>query len=176
MSAASLSMPYVGFGCANTSLAPDGVRSFTSQDIADAVAEVLRQGCPHVDCAALYGNQPEIGATAFATLTPARRAALWVTSKLWLTNFAAAHVRPALVDTLGALHLGYLDLYIMHAPVGLQHVGIPLPADSTPRGAAGDAVLSGVPHAETWTALGACADEVRKTPCWPRSWTNCSLL
>ena len=49
----------------------------------------------------------------------------WVTSKLWLTNFGAAHVRPALEETLHSLQLASrgLDLYIMHAPVGLRHVG-----------------------------------------------------
>ena len=39
------------------------------------------------------------------------------------------------------------------ASVGLRHVGIPLPADSTPKDATGDAELSGVPHAETWAAM-----------------------
>jgi alcohol dehydrogenase (NADP+) len=153
------SMPYVGCGCANTS-EQAGARVFTAADVAVSIEVALQLGFTHIDCAPLYGNQPEIGETAFASLSATRRAETWITSKLWLTNFGAEHVRPALLETLESLQLDYLDLYLMHAPVALQHVGIPFTKEeSTPRDDAGNALLSGVPHSETWPALEACVAE-----------------
>jgi alcohol dehydrogenase (NADP+) len=133
---------------------------FTAQDVANSIETALELGFTHIDCAPLYGNQHEIGETALSSLSNERRKEIWITSKLWLTNFDAQHVRPALIETLQALQLDYLDLYLMHAPVALQHVGIPFAKeDSTPRDAAGNALLSGVPHSETWRALEACVQE-----------------
>jgi alcohol dehydrogenase (NADP+) len=152
-------MPWVGCGCANTS-ERDGERMFTAQDVAGSIKTALELGFTHIDCAPLYGNQHEIGETAFASLSSEHRGEIWITSKLWLTNFEAQHVRPALIETLQSLRLSYLDLYLMHAPVGLQYVGIPFAkGDSTPRDAVGNALLSGVPHSETWRALEACVEE-----------------
>ena len=88
---AHLEMPVVGFGCANSG----GGRG--AQDVADGVKQALDCGCAHIDCAPRYYNQPEVGATAFAPLTAQQRAETWITSKLWLTNFAEEHVKPALV-------------------------------------------------------------------------------
>ena len=152
-------MPWVGCGCANSSQR-GGERVFTAQDVASSIGTALELGFPHIDCAPLYGNQPEIGETAFASLSSEHRAKVWITSKLWLTNFEARHVRPALIESLQSLRIDYLDLYLMHAPVALRHVGIPFAReDSTPRDAAGNALLSGVPHSETWRALEACVAE-----------------
>ena len=152
-------MPWVGCGCANTSERA-GERVFTAGDVASSIQMALELGFTHIDCAPLYGNQREIGEAAFASLGRERRSKLWITSKLWLTNFAAEHVRPALVETLESLKLDYLDLYLMHAPVALQHVGIPFSKEnSTPRDSAGNAILSGVPQSTTWKALEACVEE-----------------
>ena len=137
-------MPRLGLGTASAGASAAGV--------GEAVAEALARGFTHVDCAPLYGNQAEIGARAFASLSSEARAAVWITSKLWLTNFAGERVRPACEHTLAELQLGYLDLYLMHAQAGLAHTGIP-PAESTPKDADGNAIPSGVPNAETWRAL-----------------------
>jgi|EP01049_Picozoa_sp_SAG25_P006206 alcohol dehydrogenase (NADP+) len=137
-------LPYVGLGTAG------GGASASS--VGNTVAAAIARGVQHVDCAPLYGNQAEIGTRAFAGLSPSRRAAVWVTSKLWLTNFGKVHVRPACEHTLRELQLDYLDLYLMHAQVALAHTGIP-PATNTPKDVAGNALTSGVPNAETWHEL-----------------------
>ena len=89
-------MPAIGFGTANN-IAPAAA-------VGAAVREALGQGYTHFDCAPLYNNQSAIGC-AFAQLGTAERERIWVTSKLWPTNFAAEHVRPACLHTLGELQL-----------------------------------------------------------------------
>ena len=50
------------------------------------------------------------------------------------------------------MQLEYLDLYLLHAPVALEHTGIPF-TESTPRDAAGNAKTSRVPLSATWKAM-----------------------
>ncbi|NBQ22123.1 MAG: aldo/keto reductase, partial [Synechococcaceae bacterium WB6_3B_236] len=91
-------------------------------EVGAAVLTALELGYRHLDCAAIYGNEPEIGkalAKAFASGL-LRREELWVTSKLWNDAHAPADVRPALAKTLSDLGLEQLDLYLMHWPVALR--------------------------------------------------------
>mmetsp|Transcript_34064 Transcript_34064/g.83510 ORF Transcript_34064/g.83510 Transcript_34064/m.83510 type:complete len:359 (+) Transcript_34064:1-1077(+) len=93
-----------------------------------AVYEALRVGYRHVDCAAIYGNEAEVGAglrRAFADGVCAR-ADVFVTSKLWNTCHAPDAVAPALERTLGALGLDYVDLYLVHWPFAMAR-DAPLP-------------------------------------------------
>lgn len=124
-----------------------------------AVREALRLGYRHLDCAAIYGNEQEIGAALAAALeaeggAPAlRRDGLWITSKLWNDAHAAADVRPALLATLRALRLDALDLYLIHWPV-VHRRGV-----RGPQSAADLLPLERVPLRETWAALEELVDE-----------------
>jgi len=97
-------------------------------EVGAAVRTALELGYRHLDCAAIYGNEREIGAAlgqAFAAGV-LRREELWVTSKLWNDSHAPGDVRPALARTLADLGLEQLDLYLMHWPVALRPgVGLP---------------------------------------------------
>jgi len=73
-------------------------------------------GYRHIDCAAIYGNEREIG-VAFETVFNSGtlpREKVFITSKLWDTEHARADVRAACEATLRDLRLDYLDLYLMH--------------------------------------------------------------
>ena len=73
-------------------------------------------GYRHVDCAAIYENEKEIG-EAFGSVFGSdllRREEVFITSKLWDTEHARADVRAACEATLRDLRLDYLDLYLMH--------------------------------------------------------------
>jgi alcohol dehydrogenase (NADP+) len=93
-----------------------------------AVREAIRIGYRHIDCAAAYGNETEIGNALRDALRDGdvTRKELWITSKLWCADHGRSNVRPALEKTLQDLGLSYLDLYEIHWPIPLKRgVGIP---------------------------------------------------
>mmetsp|Transcript_14476 Transcript_14476/g.24761 ORF Transcript_14476/g.24761 Transcript_14476/m.24761 type:complete len:298 (-) Transcript_14476:35-928(-) len=97
---------------------PLGFGSWKSEPgkVGDAITIALKAGYRHIDCAALYGNEAEIG-KAFADAFKngiVKREELWVTSKLWNTDWH--DVESAVKKTLKDLQLEYLDLYLVHTP------------------------------------------------------------
>jgi D-xylose reductase len=143
---AAAAIPKVGFG--TWKLARD--------TCAAAVLGAIRAGYRHLDCAADYGNEAEVGAGIRAAIAEGlvARGDLWVTSKLWNTCHAPQHVRPAFERTLGDLGLEYLDLYLVHFPIAMAFVPFEekYPAES-PRDAAGKVRFARVPMHATWGAL-----------------------
>lgn len=88
-------------------------------EVFNAVKEAVKIGYRHIDCAAIYGNEAEIGKAiaeliAEGTVT---REELWITSKLWNNAHGQDNVMPALQKTLADLQLEYLDLYLIHWPI-----------------------------------------------------------
>ena len=114
-----------------------------------AVRAAIEVGYRHIDCAAIYGNQAEIGAALASCFDDGlvRREDLWITSKLWNDRHAPEDVVPALEETLSDLGLEQLDLYLVHWPI-VQHKGrlIPESADDFRS-------LDDVPLAATWAAM-----------------------
>ncbi len=129
------------------------------QSAAPALVEnAVRVGYRHFDCASDYGNEAEVGIglqNVFRSAT-ARREDLWITSKLWNTNHAPEHVRPACERSLRDLKLDYLDLYLIHFPIALEYV----PEKRYPAGWFADPDApeprmkpARVPISETWRAM-----------------------
>ena len=85
------------------------------------VEQALLAGYRHIDCAAGYANEAEIGQslTKCFEANVVKREDVFITSKLWNSKHAPADVRPALEQTLRDLKLDYLDLYLIHWPVAL---------------------------------------------------------
>ncbi|MGB8332259.1 MAG: aldo/keto reductase [Polyangiales bacterium] len=114
-----------------------------------AVRCAIEVGYRHIDCAAIYQNEEEVGRAlqdAFRA-GDARRDEVWVTSKLWNDSHAPEHVRPALETSLRRLQLDRLDLYLIHWPVALRR-GVALP-----RGPEDFIPLSELPLESTWEAM-----------------------
>lgn len=118
-------------------------------EVGAAVREALRIGYRHLDCAAIYGNEAEVGAALAASFDEGEvsRDELWVTSKLWNNRHAAADVQPALEQTLADLRLDHLDLYLIHWPVALRRDVV------SPSGPADFLPLAELPLSETWRAM-----------------------
>ena len=118
-------------------------------EVYDAVQEAIRVGYRHIDCAPIYGNEPEVGAALADAFQdgPVTRDDVWITSKLWNDAHAPEDVRPALEDTLRDLNLEAIDLYLMHWPVA-QKPGVSMPSSPD------DFVsLDEIPLSETWAAM-----------------------
>jgi len=97
-----------------------GLGTWKSQpgQVQAAVAHAIKSGYRHIDCAAVYGNEKEVGEGI--KLGGVDRSELFITSKLWNTKHNPEDVEPACRETLADLGLDYLDLYLIHWPVAFE--------------------------------------------------------
>ncbi|CAJ1329380.1 unnamed protein product [Effrenium voratum] len=149
----AMTMPAVGLGCWK---AEKGVTE-------EVVYNAIKVGYRHIDSAADYGNETEVGAGIRRAIADelCTRSDLWVTSKLWNTYHHREHVPMACQRTLDDLGLDYLDLYLIHFPISLAFVPFEErypPEWTDKRGNAGHLVLDPVPYRETWEAMEALQD------------------
>ncbi|WP_120523060.1 aldo/keto reductase [Arthrobacter celericrescens] len=103
-------MPILGFG----------VFQIPAEETQAAVEAALEAGYRHPDTAASYGNEPAVGAAIKAS--GIAREELFVTTKLWIQHAPAGSVyddsKRAFRNSLDRLGLDYLDLYLIHQPLG----------------------------------------------------------
>jgi len=100
-------MPILGFG----------VYQVPAEDTEKAVSEALAVGYRHLDTAAAYGNEKAVGRAIAASRIP--RDQLFVTTKLWIQDAPVeANTKGAFEASLQRLGLDYLDLYLIHQPLG----------------------------------------------------------
>jgi alcohol dehydrogenase (NADP+) len=113
---------YTGAKIPAIGLGTFGSDRFTASEIAEAVLGAAEIGYRHFDCAAVYGNEKEIGASFQKIIKSGiTRKELWITSKLWNNKHAEEDVVPTCKKTLDDLQLDYLDLYLIHWPFPNHH-------------------------------------------------------
>ena len=98
-------MPEIGFG---TWKAPTG------KVTVEAVKAAIECGYTHIDCAAIYGNEKEVGLGIKESNVDRKN--LFITSKLWNDVRGYQETIDAFNQTLSDLQLDYLDLYLIHWP------------------------------------------------------------
>ncbi|MBF8969991.1 MULTISPECIES: aldo/keto reductase [unclassified Streptococcus] len=81
-----------------------------------AVKEALEVGYRHIDTAQAYFNEAEVGQAIKDSGIP--REEIFVTSKLWIQDFAYETAKATIDTTLEKMGLDYLDLYLLHQPYG----------------------------------------------------------
>ncbi|RIP34007.1 aldo/keto reductase [Staphylococcus gallinarum] len=102
-------MPILGLGT---------FRVDNSDQCKAAVKHAIESGYRHIDTAMIYENEEKVGEGIAEALksTGLERSELFITSKLWLSDYGRNNVAEAYATSLKKLGLDYLDLYLMHWP------------------------------------------------------------
>ncbi len=85
-----------------------------------AVTEAIAAGYRLIDTAAAYYNEEAVGAAIAKSNVP--REKLFITTKLWVQDASYEAAQKAIDTSLQKLGLNYLDLYLIHQPMG-DYVG-----------------------------------------------------
>jgi len=100
-------MPILGFGVFQVKDLEECERS-----VIDAIATGYRL----IDTAASYGNEEAVGKAIKRSGVP--REDLFITTKLWIQSDGYNGTKRAFENSLKRLQLDYVDLYLMHQPLG----------------------------------------------------------
>lgn len=125
-------------------------------------------GYRHIDAAQVYMNQEQVGAAIRRAIQTCgvRREELWVTSKIWMTDFHPDHLPSAVDRILRELAVDYVDQLLLHWPLpyGKAPPGCPpaCPEEFAgtddamrPRGRDGELVYGDTSLSDTWRSLEA---------------------
>jgi 2,5-diketo-D-gluconate reductase A len=99
-------MPVLGFG----------VYQIPAEQTEQAVTDALAAGYRSLDTAAAYQNEEAVGRAIASSGIP--RSELFVTTKLWIQKPGEDNARRAFEASLKRLGLDYVDLYLIHQPLG----------------------------------------------------------
>ncbi|CAG9791297.1 unnamed protein product [Diatraea saccharalis] len=108
-----------------------GTYSGTGEVMRQTVNRAVEVGYRHIDTAALYQNEADIGKGIDDVIKKGlvKRGDLFITTKLWNDKHARDQVVPALRESLARLGLDYVDLYLIHSPASENPDGSPANID-----------------------------------------------
>src|SRR6476620_3865818 len=103
----SVEIPILGFGVFQVTDPAECERS---------VVDAIQTGYSHIDTAASYQNEEAVGRGIKQSGVP--RDKLFITTKLWIQSNGYEGTLKAFERSLKRLQLDYLDLYLIHQPLG----------------------------------------------------------
>lgn len=78
--------------------------------------EALRIGYRHIDTAAAYMNESDVGKAVKDS--GIKREEIFITSKLWLQDYGYENAKKGIGTSLRNLDTEYIDMYLLHQPYG----------------------------------------------------------
>jgi len=105
-----VTIPQVGLGVFQTR---------EGAEVERAVSEALMAGYRLIDTAAAYGNEAGVGKAVKAS--GLRRGEVFITTKLWNAHHAYKDALRAFDESLRKLNCEYIDLYLIHWPLPMEH-------------------------------------------------------
>ena len=93
-----------------------GVGTFRlkGQVVIDSVRNALELGYRAIDTAQIYGNEAEVGQAI--TESGVKREDIFITTKIWVDNYAKDKLIPSLKESLEKLRTDVVDLTLIHWP------------------------------------------------------------
>lgn len=85
-------------------------------EVENTIVTALEMGYPMIDTAAAYGNEDIVGRAI--KRAKVKREDIFVTSKLWISDMSYEGAKRGLASSLEKLQLDYIDLYVLHQPIG----------------------------------------------------------
>ena len=146
-----------------------GTWPLSGQECIGAVQHALECGYDHVDTAAMYGNEREVGEGIRAS--GRARDSVFLTTKVWYDNLHDGDLQRSAENSLRLLGFDHVDLLLIHWP----NLNIPLTesigalCDSRKRGLARNIGVSNFPSAMVNEAVSVadeplCANQVEYHP------------
>lgn len=99
-------MPALGFG----------TYRMNDAEVSEILPEALKLGFRHVDTAQVYENEAAVGAAIKAS--GISRNDIFLTTKVWVSNFDPKDFIPSVEESLTKLDVDYVDLLLLHWPKG----------------------------------------------------------
>lgn len=100
-------IPVIGFG---VFMVPNDGPAY------EACLQALQAGYRHIDTAAAYSNESDVGKAIKAS--GIAREDIFITSKLWLQDYGYEQAKKGIETSLRKLGVDYIDLYLLHQPYG----------------------------------------------------------
>ncbi|MGN1390127.1 MAG: aldo/keto reductase, partial [Bulleidia sp.] len=99
-------MPMLGYG----------VYQISPEEAERCVSDALEVGYRSIDTAQAYGNEEGVGAAVKKSGIP--REELFLTTKVWISNYGYEKAKASIDESLEKLKTDYVDLFLLHQPFG----------------------------------------------------------
>lgn len=99
-------MPKLGYGVYQT----------PPEETERCVMDAIRIGYRSIDTAQAYGNEEGVGNAMVKCGLP--REDLFITTKIWISNYGYEKAKASIEESLKKLQTGYIDLLLLHQPFG----------------------------------------------------------